>query len=909
MHSDPLDILATLATEAGAARYVSLKKLAEKTNADIARLPHTVKILLENIARRIDSTDVSHSDVESLAHWPKGAEASIAFMPARVLMQDFTGVPAVVDLAAMRSAVARAGGDPKQVNPFVQVDLIIDHSVQVDRFGSKDAYAANLEWEYRRNRERYALLNWAQQAFNGFRVVPPGMGICHQVNLEHLGQVVIARDGWLFPDTVVGTDSHTPMINGLGVLGWGVGGIEAEAAMLGQPMFLPKPVVVGVRTQGKLPPGTTATDLVLTLTQKLRAHGVVGKFVEFFGSGLSNLGIADRATLSNMSPESGATATLFPVDANTLKYLRLTGRGDIVEQVETYTREQGLFRTDADAEPHFSEVLDLDLSTVEPSVAGPKRPQDRVTLRGVRASFETVMQGVSPDVSPKQIARLIAEGSTAAGEYLKAPAEPLQQPDAAASVTHGSVVIAAITSCTNTSNPSVMIAAGLLARNAVNAGLQCRPWVKTSLAPGSRVVTQYLNKAGLTPYLEELGFNLVGYGCTTCIGNSGPLPKEVAEAVTTKELVVAAVLSGNRNFEGRIHAQVKASYLASPPLCVAYALIGTVRCDLSVDPLGTDRNGNPVYLKDIWPTAEEIEALVATSVSSDQFDAEYGRIFAGDEKWQSMPAPTGTLFEWVDESTYVREPPFFIDFQNTPKALEDIAGARALAVLGDSITTDHISPAGAIAVTSTAGEYLIAQGVPPEAFNSFGSRRGNHEVMIRGTFGNIRLRNTMVPDLEGPWTLHVPSGDKMAIYDAAVRYQQEGTPLIVIAGREYGSGSSRDWAAKGAALLGVKAIIAESYERIHRSNLVCMGVLPLQFEDGDTATSLGLTGLENFEISGIAGGIEPRQSAQVRATRPDGSVVSFNTLVRIDAAIEAEYFRNDGILQMVLREILVGDHG
>lgn len=907
MPSDPLNITSTLTTESGTARYISLKKLSEKTNADTTRLPHTVKILLENIARRGDSTDVSQSDIESLARWPDGADASIAFMPARVLMQDFTGVPAVVDLAAMRSAVARSGGDPKQVNPFVPVDLVIDHSVQVDRFGSNESYSANLEWEYRRNRERYALLNWAQQAFDGFRVVPPGMGICHQVNLEHLGRVVIARDGWLFPDTLVGTDSHTPMINGLGVLGWGVGGIEAEAAMLGQPMFLPKPVVLGVRTQGTLPPGTTATDLVLTLTQMLRAHGVVGKYVEFFGSGLSSLSIADRATLSNMSPEFGATATLFPVDANTLKYLQLTGRGDTVELVEAYTREQGLFRTDSDAEPHFSEVLDLDLSSVEPSIAGPKRPQDRVSLSGVQASFEPALEGVAADVPAKQISRLDAEGSSAAGEFLKAPAERLEQPDAAASVTHGSVVIAAITSCTNTSNPSVMIAAGLLARNAINAGLQCQPWVKTSLAPGSRVVTQYLDKAGLTQYLDKLGFNLVGYGCTTCIGNSGPLPKEIADAVVSKDLVVASVLSGNRNFEGRIHPQVKASYLASPPLCVAYALVGTVLCDLSVDPLGTDPKGKPVYLKDIWPTAEEIESLVAISVSSDQFEAEYGRIFDGDDKWQSMPAPTGTLFEWADESTYVREPPFFIDFQHSANDLDDIEDARALAVLGDSITTDHISPAGAIAADSTAGQYLVEQGVSPVEFNSFGSRRGNHEVMMRGTFGNIRLRNAMVPGVEGSWTLHVPSGDKLSIYDAAVRYQQEGTPLIVIAGREYGSGSSRDWAAKGAALLGVKAIIAESYERIHRSNLVCMGILPLQFENGDSAESLGLTGAETFAISGIASGIEPRQSAQVLATRQDGAEVTFNALVRIDARTEVEYFKNDGILQMVLREILAPD--
>ncbi|MCL4745217.1 MAG: aconitate hydratase AcnA [Burkholderiaceae bacterium] len=905
MSHDPLGIMASLPTASGAVSFISLARLAAKTGAEIARLPHTVKILIENIARRAGGRDVTAADVEALASWPNGAEASLAFMPARVLMQDFTGVPAAVDLAAMRSAMKRAGADPGRVNPFVPVDLIIDHSVQVDRYGNADAYAVNLEWEYRRNRERYALLNWAQQAFDGFRVVPPGMGICHQVNLEHLGRVVIERDGWVFPDTLVGTDSHTPMINGLGVLGWGVGGIEAEAAMLGQPMFLPKPVVVGVRVRGELPPGTTATDLVLTLTQMLRAHGVVGKFVEFFGPGLSSLGIADRATLSNMSPEFGATATLFPVDANTLKYLRLTGRGDCVDQVERYTREQGLFRTDGDAEPAFSEVLDLDLSKVEPSVAGPKRPQDRVALAAVAQSFQSAAEGTAAKASANEIARLLADGGSKAGEFLKSPPERLEQPNAAKSVTHGSVVIAAITSCTNTSNPSVMIAAGLLAKKAVEAGLRSRPWVKTSLAPGSRVVTQYLDRAGLTPHLEALGFNLVGYGCTTCIGNSGPLPEEVADLVLGEDLTVAAVLSGNRNFEGRIHPQVKASYLASPPLVVAYALAGTVLGDLTRDPLGAGADGKPVYLKDIWPTAEEVEALIASSVAVQQFELEYGRIFAGDEKWKSMPAPTGTLFEWSDDSTYLREPPFFIDFADEPAAPADIEGARALALLGDSITTDHISPAGSIGADSPAGKYLVEQGVPRAEFNSFGSRRGNHEVMMRGTFGNIRLRNAMAQGIEGPWTVHVPSGDKMSIYDAAMRYQAEGTPLIVIAGREYGSGSSRDWAAKGPALLGVKAVIAQSYERIHRSNLVCMGVLPLQFKDGESARSLGLTGRESFTISGLADGIEPRQGAVVSAIRQDGSQTKFETTVRIDAPAEAEYFASGGILDMVLRQLLL----
>lgn len=898
------EITANLQTSSETASYVSLAKLAAKTGADVTRLPHTIKILLENIARRVGQRDVSMADVEALAHWPNKNEASLAFMPARVLMQDFTGVPAVVDLAAMRSAVARAGGDPRKVNPYVAVDLVIDHSVQVDHFGSADAYAFNLEKEYHRNRERYALLNWAQQAFKDFRVVPPGMGICHQVNLEHLGQVVISREGWLFPDTLVGTDSHTPMINGLGVLGWGVGGIEAEAAMLGQPMFLPKPIVIGVRTSGALPPGTTATDLVLTLTEKLRAHGVVGKYVEFFGPGLGSLGIADRATLSNMSPEFGATATLFPVDAKTLEYLKLTGRDDKVELVEAYTKAQGLFRTDDDIEPNFSEVFDLDLNQVVPSVAGPKRPQDRVPLSGVIESFQAVLDGSAPQASATELARLKSEGGKPRDDSPESVGQHAKQPSADEMVKNGSVVIAAITSCTNTSNPAVMIAAGLLARKAVEAGLTTRPWVKTSLAPGSRVVTQYLDKAGLTPYLEKLGFNLVGYGCTTCIGNSGPLIEEVGKAVDDKKLAVAAVLSGNRNFEGRIHGQVKASYLASPPLCVAYALIGTVVCDIGSDSLGNGKDGKPVYLKDIWPTSEEIQALAAMSVNSGQFKQEYGRIFEGDEKWQSMPAPTGTLFAWAEDSTYVREPDFFRNLGAAPAPLQDIVSARVLALLGHSITTDHISPAGAITANSPAGSYLVEQGVPSPEFNSFGSRRGNHEVMIRGTFGNIRLQNLLAPGTEGPWTLHQPSGEKMSIYDASIRYQVEKTPLVVIAGREYGSGSSRDWAAKGVALLGVKAVIAEGYERIHRSNLVCMGVLPLQFKNGDTAVSLGLDGTETFSITGIAAGIKPRQDAQVSALKEDGTKVNFTVTLRIDAPAEIEYFINGGILQMVQRQIL-----
>ena len=851
-------------------KYISLKDLCEKHNVSLDKLPHTVKILLENIARRVDGKDIKESDVEALVTWPNDKKSSLAFMPARVLMQDFTGVPAVVDLAAMRSAMARSGGDPKAVNPYVGVDLVIDHSVQVDNFGHTDSYEKNLELEYERNAERYALLNWAQQAFQDFRVVPPGMGICHQVNLEHLGHVVQKKNGWALPDTLVGTDSHTPMINGLGVLGWGVGGIEAEAAMLGQPMFLPKPIVIGVRTKGTLPTGATATDLVLTLTQKLRAHGVVGKFVEFFGDGLSSLSIADRATLSNMSPEFGATATLFPVDQITLEYLRMTGRGEKVELVEKYTREQGLFREDGDTEPQFSEILDLDLSSVVPSLAGPKLPQQRVNLEDARKSFDENFKVSKND-----------------GKTIK----------------HGDVAIAAITSCTNTSNPSVMLAAGLLAKKAVEAGLKTKPWVKTSLAPGSRVVTNYLKKAGLLPYLEKLGFDLVGYGCTTCIGNSGPLPEDVSKDITDNDLAVVSVLSGNRNFEGRVHSQIKASYLASPPLCVAYALSGTFLCDLSTEAIGQDESGKDIFLKDIWPSAQEIKELVASSVSAEQYEYEYGRIFAGDDKWKSMASPKGDLFEWDKESTYVREPSFFMDLPKEVAPLEDINGAKIMCLLGDSITTDHISPAGTIGKDSPAGKYLIDQGVKQKDFNSFGSRRGNHEVMIRGTFGNIRLRNEMAPGTEGPWTTHLPSREQMSIYDASTKYQQEGVPLIVVAGSAYGSGSSRDWAAKGTTLLGIKAVLAESYERIHRSNLVCMGVLPLQFKKGESIKTHKITGLETFNIKGVAEGVTPGQDLMVEMTREDGSVEEFAVTLRIDAAAEVDYYEHGGILQMVLREM------
>jgi aconitate hydratase len=906
-----------IATAAGPVSACSLPSLAQASGVNLERLPHTVKILLENLLRRAGTRDVSEADVLSLARWPvPDPGVRLAFMPSRVLMQDFTGVPAVVDLAALRSAVLRAGGDPAVVNPFVPVDLVIDHSVQVDRFGSPEAYRANLEWEYRRNRERYALLNWGQQAFRDFRVVPPGMGICHQVNLEYLSRVVVEREGVAFPDTLIGTDSHTTMVNGLGVLGWGVGGIEAEAAMLGQPMFLPPPVVLGIRTTGALPPGTTATDLVLTLTQMLRARGVVGKFVEFFGEGLSSLSVADRATLSNMSPEFGATSTFFPVDDNTLSYLRMTGRIDAADLSERYTKEQGLFRLDTDPEPRFSEVMHLDLSEVEPSLAGPRRPQDRVSLPTVWESFsKTFLDGKQNrpnNLQQQELSRLVDEGGNPSRRHLKsevAGGPPQQTPisEATDTLTHGSVVISAITSCTNTSNPTVMIAAGLLARNAVEAGLTSKPWVKTSLAPGSRVVTAYLEKAGLLPYLEKLGFNLVGYGCTTCIGNSGPLPEDVSKAVDAGDLAVVAVLSGNRNFEGRIHPQVKASYLASPPLCVAYALAGTVNIDLTREAVGCDSDGCSIFLHELWPDSSEVEAYIASSITSEQFHHEYGRIFEGDSNWQGMPAPSGSAYDWEAGSTYIQEPPFFASTSGAFVPPGDIVDARVLVLLGDSITTDHISPAGSIGLNSPAGRYLRELGVEPRDFNSFGSRRGNHEVMLRGTFGNSRLRNLLAPGTEGPHTVHLPDGSPMTIYEAAMQYGREGTPLIVVAGKEYGSGSSRDWAAKGTALLGVKAVLAESYERIHRSNLVGMGVLPLQLPEGESAATLGITGRETFTIRGISEGITPGQQVRVELRRDDGTSSSFDALSRIDAEAEADYYLNGGILQMVLRQLLDRD--
>ena len=865
------------------------------------RLPKTVKILLENLLRRAGSRDVSDDDVAALASWP-GPAGDIAFMPGRVLMQDLTGVPAIVDLAAMRSAMARAGGDPARVDPLVPADLIIDHSVQVDLFRSAEAYEANIGFEYGRNGERYALLRWAQQAFDGLRVVPPGAGICHQVNLEHLGQVVTVRDGVAFPDTLVGTDSHTTMINGLGVLGWGVGGIEAEAAMLGQPMFLPQPIIVGIRTIGALPAGCTATDLVLTLTETLRAHGVVGRFVEFFGDGLSSLSIADRATLSNMCPEYGATASFFPVDAETLRYLTFTGRGNRVDLVERYTKEQGMFRADGDPDPVFSEVLELDLSATVPSLAGPKRPQDRVALPDVWASFVAAYRdGAEPDPKAVEVGRFVDEGGNPRQDTLPGSGHVIDMSGAdAGRVRDGSVVIAAITSCTNTSNPSVMLAAGLLAKKAVEAGLATKPWVKTSLAPGSRVVTKYLDRAGLTPYLDELGFALVGYGCTTCIGNSGPLPDEVARAVDDGDLNVVAVLSGNRNFEGRIHPQVRASYLASPPLCVAYALAGRVDVDLTTDPIG-DGPGGPVFLADIWPTPAEVADAIATSVEPVQFEREYARIWDGDEHWIGLPSPMGPMYAWDPDSTYVREPPFVEG--DAPVTLGDIEGARVLIKVGDSITTDHISPAGAIKADSPAGEYLRAHGVEPRDFNSYGARRGNHEVMMRGTFANIRLRNELAPGTEGPWTTFHPTGETMWVFDAAGRYRETDTPLGVIAGKEYGSGSSRDWAAKGPALLGIRFVLAESYERIHRSNLVGMGILPLQFAAGESAASLGLTGREAFAVRGLAEGVRPGQDVTVEVQHEDGSATAFTAIVRIDGAAEAETFASGGLLRMVLQQL------
>jgi aconitate hydratase len=885
-----------------------------QSSHDVARLPYTLRILLENALRTGDE-----NDVEAIATWVAKDEPSreISFMPARVLLQDFTGVPAVVDLAGMRNAMADLGGDPDKINPLIPSELVIDHSVQVDEFGTRFAFLHNVEREFERNRERYAFLRWGQTAFNDFKVVPPGTGIVHQVNLEYLARVVESRDGQAFPDTLVGTDSHTTMVNGLGVLGWGVGGIEAEAAMLGEALSMLVPQVVGFRLSGAMPEGATATDLVLTVTQILRKTGVVGKFVEYFGHGLDSLPLADRATLGNMSPEYGATCGFFPVDDLTLTYLKLTGRpAERVALVEAYCKENMLWH-DPSEEPTYSQVVELDLSTVEPSLAGPRRPQDRVPHSQAKESFLEALTTFGVDYTNGTQDKDVADtfpASDPTGES-QPGAKPLPDRDPAPVATmepgrhsvavagqdyeleHGSVVIAAITSCTNTSNPQVMIAAGLLAKKAVEKGLSRKPWVKSSLAPGSRVVTEYYEKAGLTPFLEELGFHTVGYGCTTCIGNSGPLPEEISAAIEEGELVVCSVLSGNRNFEARIHPEVKANYLASPPLVVAYSLAGRMDLDLNEEPLGTDADGNDVFLRDLWPTGDEIQETIARSIDGSMFSRTYADVFSGDDTWRGLPVPEGDLFAWEDSSTYVRQPPYFDGMSREPGAVEDVRGARCLVRLGDSVTTDHISPAGAIQPDSPAGKYLTEHGVPRKDFNSYGSRRGNHEVMVRGTFANVRLKNLLVPGSEGTWTVHLPSGEEMTIYDASQRYLAEGTPLVVLAGKEYGSGSSRDWAAKGPNLLGVRAVIAESYERIHRSNLLMMGILPLQFLDGETPDTLGLSGREEFEIEGVENG--EADEVTVRADDKE-----FRARVRLDTPRERDYFRHGGILLYVLRRLL-----
>ncbi len=899
----------------GGHEYEIFRLDALQPRVDVARLPYTLRILLENVLRT--GTD---ADVEAVSTWVATEEPSreIAFAPARVLLQDFTGVPAVVDLAAMRNAMADLGGDASKINPLIPVELVIDHSVQVDEFGSRFAFRRNVELEFERNRERYAFLRWGQKGFRNFNVVPPGTGIVHQVNLEYLGRVVETRDGQAFPDTLVGTDSHTTMINGLGVLGWGVGGIEAEAAMLGESLSMLVPQVVGFKLTGNLPEGATATDLVLTVTQILRAAGVVGKFVEYFGHGLSGLPLADRATIGNMSPEYGATCGFFPVDEQTLEYLRLTGRSDErVALVEAYCKENMLWH-EPDEEPTYSQVIELDLSTVEPSLAGPRRPQDRVPLSSAKTAFldslgtfgvETLTNG-SHD---KAVADTFPASDPTSGQAPGGSPEPEADSVPVAVVgpgrtsvpvegeeyelEHGSVVITAITSCTNTSNPAVMIAAGLLAKKAVERGLTRRPWVKSSLAPGSKVVTEYYDRAGLTPYLEALGFHTVGYGCTTCIGNSGPLDEAISKAVAEGDLVVCSVLSGNRNFEARIHPEVKANYLASPPLVVAYALAGRMDIDLGEEPLGQDEKGNDVFLQDIWPSSAEVQETIAGSIADEMFRSTYADVFTGDEQWRALPIPEGELFAWEPNSTYVRRPPYFEGMSTEPGTVEDVTEARCLVVLGDSVTTDHISPAGSIKPDGPAGRYLIEHGVERKDFNSYGSRRGNHEVMLRGTFANVRLRNLLVPSSEGTWTMHIPSGEEGTIFEVSERYLAEGTPLIVIAGKEYGSGSSRDWAAKGPSLLGVRAVIAESYERIHRSNLLMMGILPLQFRDGDTPQGLGLTGRESFSIEGVENG-----AASEVTVRADDK--TFTARVRLDTPREREYLRHGGILPFVLRRLL-----
>ena len=885
--NDSFKTKTTLSAGGATVSFFSVETLA-KEHPEVRTLPYSLKVLLENLLRHEDGRVVKREDVLALAKWDPKAEPDkeIAFHPARVLMQDFTGVPAVVDLAAMREAIVAMGGDAARVNPLSPADLVIDHSVQVDSFASSLAFGRNVELEYERNRERYEFLRWGQNAFRNFRVVPPGTGICHQVNLEYLAKVVWTNEeGVAYPDTLVGTDSHTTMINGLGVLGWGVGGIEAEAALLGQPVSMLIPQVVGMRLFGRLPEGATATDLVLTVTQMLRKKGVVGKFVEFYGPGLAALPLTDRATIANMAPEYGATMGFFPVDGETVRYLEFTGRKSLAPLVEAYCKSQGLWRSEDAPEPRFSDTLELNLGDVVPSLAGPKRPQDRLALKDAKKVFR------------EQLPSMLGKGGTPDATV------PVAEGRLKYEMPHGAVVITAITSCTNTSNPSVLVAAGLLAKKAVERGLDTKPWVKPSLAPGSKTVTDYLTAAGLMPYLEALGFHVVGYGCTTCIGNSGPLPDKVSEAVRTGDLVVASILSGNRNFEGRVNPQAKMNFLASPPLVVAYELAGEMDLDLTTEPLGVDRNGQPVFLREIWPTPQEVAETIARSLTAEQYEKAYGSVFAGDAGWQALSVPKGETFAWDGKSTYVRKPTFFENLGKEPKPLADVKGARCLALLGDSITTDHISPAGNIAKFSPAAKYLTDNGVQPADFNQYGARRGNHEVMMRGTFANIRLRNLMLPGTEGGITVHVPTGETMSIYDASMKYQAEGTPLVVVAGAEYGTGSSRDWAAKGTMLLGVKAVIAKSFERIHRSNLAGMGVLPLQFSPGEDAATLGLTGKETFDVGNVAEGLTPGKKIAVTATAGDGTKKSFTATLRLDTPNEVDYYRHGGILQFVLRQM------
>jgi aconitate hydratase len=897
---DPFGARDTFATSAGKLGIYRLSKLEQLGLCKVDTLPYSIRILLEAVLRNCDGYEVTEDDVKGLAGWSSGklAEVEIPFKPARVVLQDFTGVPCVVDLAHMRSAMKRLGGDPKKINPLIPVDLVVDHSVQVDFFATNTSLEQNEELEFSRNGERYEFLRWGQKAFDNFRVVPPGLGIVHQINLEYLAKCVFVRDDGrgpvALPDSLVGTDSHTTMINGLGVLGWGVGGIEAEANMLGQPLFMLMPEVIGMELTGQLPAGATATDLVLTVTQILRKEGVVNKFVEFCGSGLATMQLADRATIANMAPEYGATMGFFPIDGETLNFLARTGRTAAeIELVERYTKEQGLFRTDSAPTPTFTKLLKLDLSTVEPSLAGPKRPQDRVALKNVKSEFNASLK-----------APLDKRGFALTDDALKNTGKVVYNGHAD-DIQHGAVVIAAITSCTNTSNPSVMLGAGLLAKKAVAKGLKVKEYVKTSLAPGSRVVADYLDKAGVMGDLKQLGFHIVGYGCTTCIGNSGPLPDNVAKAVTEGNLVASAVLSGNRNFEGRVNPHVKANYLASPPLVVAYALAGSTDVDLANEPLGTGSDGKPVFLKDIWPTQQEVSEAVEKCVLPEMFNTRYGNVFAANPRWNDIKVAEGDLFAWSDASTYIQEPPFLIDLPKVPGPIKPISKARVLAVLGDSVTTDHISPAGNIAKSSPAGKFLVEKGVEPIDFNSYGARRGNDRVMTRGTFANIRIRNHLVPGLEGGVTRHLPDGAQMSIYDAAMKYKADGVPLVVLAGAEYGTGSSRDWAAKGTMLLGVRAVIATSFERIHRSNLVGMGILPLEFAAGQTWQSLGLTGEETYDFLGLDDDIKPRSTLNVRATAPDGKVTDFTARVRIDSQVECDYYRNGGILQTVLRKLLL----